>query len=252
LEPIASPDDAEKQRSLRSAAMLTAGLGLAHAVLFMGAILLLASVPRGHDPTPTVLSHYLSTGNRLRTLTGLYIMPFAGIAFLWFIVALRMWIAAYGKRENVLLSNVQLVSGILYVGLFFVSAAAISVTAAGVELGGAQVDPAEARAFPQFGFTLLGVFALKMGGTFILATSKLGLGYTILPKWFAYGGLVMGVCMLLGITLDPRFALMFPIWLGALSTFLFLRARQIPRELPLPATLPPQSATDIPPFRPIQ
>jgi hypothetical protein len=26
-------------------------------------------------------------------LVGLYVMPFAGIAFLWFIVSLRMWIS---------------------------------------------------------------------------------------------------------------------------------------------------------------
>jgi hypothetical protein len=51
-------------------------------------------------------------------LVGLYLMPFAGIAFLWFIVALRMWITHSASRENVLLSNIQLVSGIVFIALF--------------------------------------------------------------------------------------------------------------------------------------
>lgn len=65
-------------------------------------------------------------------LVGLYLMPFAGIAFVWFIVALRMWEEGSSHRRSVLQSNLQLISGIVYVALFFVGAAASSVVAASV------------------------------------------------------------------------------------------------------------------------
>ena len=53
-------------------------------------------------------------------LAGLYLMPFAAIAFIWFIVALRMWMARHGRPEHALFSNVQLVSGIAFVWLGFI------------------------------------------------------------------------------------------------------------------------------------
>ena len=80
-------------------------------------------------------------------------MPFAGIAFLWFIVALRMWIAAVGSREDALLSNIQLVSGILYIALLLTAAAANSVVAASVEFEDGEIDPVWARLLPQYGST---------------------------------------------------------------------------------------------------
>ena len=48
---------------------------------------------------------------------GLYLMPFAAIAFVWFIIALRMWVVSHGRPEHALFSNVQLVSGIVFIAL---------------------------------------------------------------------------------------------------------------------------------------
>jgi hypothetical protein len=41
------------------------------------------------------------------------------MAFIWFLVALRMWVDSSARRVNVLLSNIQLVAGIVYVALLF-------------------------------------------------------------------------------------------------------------------------------------
>jgi hypothetical protein len=40
-------------------------------------------------------------------LVGLYLMRFAGIAFIWFVVALRMWIERTARPTDILLPNVQ-------------------------------------------------------------------------------------------------------------------------------------------------
>jgi hypothetical protein len=69
-----------------------------------------------------------TTSSRRFVLVGLYLMPFAGIAFVWFIVALRMWEEGSSHRRSVLQSNLQLISGIVYVALFFVAAAASSAS----------------------------------------------------------------------------------------------------------------------------
>src|SRR5262245_30364166 len=117
----------EEHRSIRRAAMLTAGVGLAFAALFLLAYVLMATTPGGRAPDEEIRDFYASNERRRLILVGLYVMPFAGIAFVWFIVALRMWIShSNPNRENILFSNIQLVSGILFVAMFFASAATTS------------------------------------------------------------------------------------------------------------------------------
>jgi hypothetical protein len=60
-------------------------------------------------------------------------MAFAGIAFVWFIVALRTWISGISRGEDILLSNIQLVSGILFVGLFLAGGSAAAASEASAE-----------------------------------------------------------------------------------------------------------------------
>jgi hypothetical protein len=165
------------------------------------------------------------------TIVGLYVMPFAGIAFLWFIVALRTWISGTIRRENVLLSNVQLVSGIVYIALFFAAAGSYSVVAASVEFSDAQVHPELARQFPQFGSTLFLVFALRMAAVFVFSTSTIGRTADVLPRWFTISGYGVGLFLLLTASFYKWFVLVFPIWVLVLGVLLFLRARRIPAEL---------------------
>ena len=117
------------------------------------------------------VDYYSSGGQRALMLVGLYLMPFAGIAMIWFIVALRMWASFSIRRENALLSNVQLVSGIVFVALFFVAGAASTVVAADVEFSNAEIDPDLARRFPEFSTTVLFVFAFRMAAMFVFTTS---------------------------------------------------------------------------------
>ena len=124
-------------------------------------------------------------------------MPFAGIAFIWFVVALRMWVEGTARHVNILLSNIQLVSGILYVALFFAAAASTSVLAASVEFSDGDIDPVVAHQFPQFGNTLVLVFALRMAAMFVMTTSTIGRTSRVVPGWFAWSGYVVAAFLLL-------------------------------------------------------
>jgi hypothetical protein len=84
-----------------------------HAVLFLLSYWLLMSAPGARASDEELVAFYESGDRRQLILVGLYVMPFAGIAFLWFSVALRAWIRASSARETELLSGMQLVSGIL-------------------------------------------------------------------------------------------------------------------------------------------
>ncbi len=238
-DPSPADDDPaqaeERGRSLRHAATLTSAVGLAFSALFTVAFGLTMSIPGPKATNEELIAYYEAGGSSLPVAIGLYIMPFAGIAFLWFIVALRMWAAASVRRQSVLQSNLQLVSGLLFVAMFFIGAAASTVLTVSIEFAGAPVDPVAARQFPIFGQTVILFFAMRMAAMFVFTTSAIGRSAGILPRWFALLGFAVGVFLLLTASFVPQVVLVFPTWVLILSLILLRRARSIPREARLPA-----------------
>jgi hypothetical protein len=229
---IVTPE--EHGRSLRRAAVLTAVVGLVFSILFTISFVLMLAVPSGRATDEEIVAYYSSGERVLPAAIGLYVLPFAGIAFLWFIVTLRLWAAASTKRLNNLQSNIQLISGIVFVALFFVGAT-ISVVASTVEFADGEVDPAAARQFPIFGSSVILFFAMRMAAMFVFTTSALGRSARILPRWFALAGFAVGLFLLLSPVFSPALIFVFPVWVAILSILLLRRAREIPRDLRLPA-----------------
>ena len=227
-------------RSLRQAAILTALLGIAHAILFLLASLLLSSAPNSSASDAEYVQYYSSPDSRRVIVAAMYLMPFAGIAFLWFIVALRQWIRLGSRRMNELFSNVQLVSGVVFIALFLAAAAAESTTAMAVEFQSAPIDPASARLMPTFGRTMLLVLAMRMAAIFVFSTTSIARSSGVLPRWFVYAGYVVGVFLLLSVTFSPILIVVFPAWVIVLCLLLIQRARRIPRDLPLGTVAPDQ------------
>jgi hypothetical protein len=215
---------AEDGQSLRRARYLTITLGSLHAILFLISLWLLSAGPGPKATAAQLVRFYHSGAQRRLLLAGLYLMPFAGIAFIWFIVAQRMWIRGRLRQENVLLLDVQLVSGILYVALFFATAAASAVTAAAVEFSDTPIDLNAAREFPEFGYALMYVFAMRMAAMFVFTTSKFGQEAGVLPRWFKYIGYAVGLFLLLSATFNTILAVVFPLWVLALCALLLRRA----------------------------
>lgn len=226
----------ERGRSLRKAASITALVGALHALLFLASWWLLSDAPGPGASSQEIADYYGSAASRRVLLVGLYLMPFAGIAFVWFIVALRMWEEGSSHRRSVLQSNLQLIAGIVYVALFFVAAAASSVVAASVQFADGEVDPGVARQFPVYGTAVLFVFAFRMAAMFVFTTSAILLRAEILPRWFAWSGYAVATFLLLSASFERWFVLVFPVWLLVLSALLLRVARRIDPELRLPPT----------------
>ena len=230
--------------NVRRAARLTGWLAIGYALLVLASYALLAQIPDPAATTEEYLSFYTSGDRRLAIVAGLYLMPFAGIAFLWFVVVLRMWITKTASRVDELFSNVQLVSGIVFIALFFASAASISVLAASAEFANVSVDPAAARQFTQLGWVLVLVFAMRMAGIFVLTTSTLGRRHGFLPRWFVVIGYLVGVFLLLSAVLSPALVLVMPGWVLGLGLILLARSRSLPAAdaIRQEGTPPPASA----------
>jgi hypothetical protein len=199
----------------------------------MGAALLLKARTPGLDASDEELIAFYNDPDERRVVVvaGIYLLPFAAIAFIWFFVALRMWISASAPKVNMMLSNVQLVSGIIYTTLVLAAGGSMSVMAATIELTDAEIDPLLARQFPQFGASLLLVFAMRMAAMFVLTTTNLGRISGILPRWFIVIGFAVAIGLLLTASLSAWLVLVFPAWIIVFCVILIDRARKIPREL---------------------
>src|SRR4051794_17131384 len=84
--------------------------GLAFAVLFVVSIALLRNHPSGGSTAAEIRDFYLRRSSGSVALVGVYLAPFAGIAFLWFIAAIRNLI---GDQEDRFFATVFLGSGLL-------------------------------------------------------------------------------------------------------------------------------------------
>ena len=228
-------DEVGRGRSLRRAAYLTIGLGIAFSLLYFLSYYLLQQTPGPEATDAAIVAFYSAGGQRRVVLIGLYVMPFAGIAYLWFITALRLWIAHSAQRISPLLSNVQLVSGIIFIGLLFTAAAASAATAASMEFAQGVVDPMFARQLPLLSSTILLVFAMRMAAMFVFTTSNIGRATKLLPRWFVHLGFAVGLFLLLSATFNQLLALVFPLWILGLCAIMWLRARAISDEATLPA-----------------
>lgn len=147
--------------------------GVLFAVLFTVALVLVRQGPGLDDPDATYAAFYASDAQNLLVTVGLYIVPFAGIACLWHMIATRTYLQALAPTTAIP-AWLQLASGVLFVALVFAGTA----TAGGVALlsrfsGAAPPSPDIARALAAVGYTMVFVYAVRAAGMCIITTTGL-------------------------------------------------------------------------------
>jgi hypothetical protein len=198
-------------RSLRAAGVA----GIVFAVLFTASlVLLLGRAPA--EATPAEVAARFREAEP-RWFIGLQMIPFAGIAFLWFLAAIRNRI---GRREDQFLATVFIGSGLLFVAVMFVGGAAAGapVTVAGIT--GAPIDPVAATIGRGIAYALYFVYGVKMAAVFILISSTIGLRSGALPRWFCLLGYPTALVLLLVIFFSEVILLVFPVWVAVTSLIL--------------------------------
>jgi hypothetical protein len=194
-------------------------------IIFSALMILSLGIVRVAVPEdPTKLGIWL-TDSTLRSAVrlSLNLVPFAGIAFLWFIGVLRNRI---GASEDQFFATVFLGSGLLFVGSLFASATAAGAlveTAPGVNFQ--YADNQIYYFVRRLSYTFLNVFAIKMAGMFMFSTCTIALRTKILPRWVAFSGFVCGVALLVVISNWMWIALLFPLWILLVSAQILVTDR---------------------------
>ena len=173
---------------------------------------------------PLVLSNVDEGGSPSQvsnaTLVALYLIPFSGIAFSWFLAALRRRI---GRLEDQFFATVFLASGLLFVAMLFAAGAAASAAVAASRFDTHAAGSVALLFGASLAKTLFYGFAVKMAGAFMLVSSTIGRRTGTLPRWFTFVGMLAGIVMLFSVGFFEPLALIFPAWVAGVSVLL-LRA----------------------------
>jgi hypothetical protein len=164
---------------------------------------------------------------------GLSLVPFAGIAFLWFLGVVR---DRLGAQEDRFFATVLLGSGLLFVAMLYVAAA----LAGGMFAAGATgTGTASFANLWQFGqsltLTITTTYAMRMAGVFMIATSTITLRTAFMPRWLGYLGYALAVVLLVAASSVRWVELAFPVWVLLVSGRVLvesLRAPAEPQKLP--------------------
>src|SRR3954451_1350803 len=157
----------------------------------------------------------------------LNLVPFAGVAFMWFLGVLR---DRLGPREDKFFATVSLGSGLMFLGMMFVAAAA----------GGGLIRTY--RATPNFmldnpaltfarsfSYDVMHVYAFKMAAVFMITTSTLVIRTRVAPRWIALLGYAAAVFLLIGSGFLDWALFVFPLWVVLVSLYILIDNLQTPQ-----------------------
>lgn len=150
----------------------------------------------------------------------LNMIPFAGIAFLWFIAVVR---DRLGEREDRFFATVFLGSGLLFLAMLF----AASAIAGGILWAyGTMPRQLMESGIYTFGravtFEIMNSYAMKMAGVFMLSTCTLALRTHIFPRWLVYFGYLLALTLIVSLGFFTWIELIFPFWVLLISAYILI------------------------------
>jgi hypothetical protein len=188
--------------------------GIAFSVLLTAAFVLMRlAVPRDPEDAGTWLT---DGGKRDLVIVALNLLPFAGIAFLWFIGVVRDRI---GDSEDRFFATVFLGSGLLFIAMLFATGA----VAGGLVLTASERPAAGVWSFGRRTiYTLFTVYAMRMAAVFTISTTTIATRLKLAPRWLTVLGFATGAILLTTAGTVPWIELVFPTWVLVFSVHILV------------------------------
>jgi hypothetical protein len=213
--PRAMPNQRPTRAKLRTP-QAAAVAGLLFSLLAMTSFLLLwISVPAN----PQEPGAWLRSGSGAVAIA-VNLMPFSGIALLWFIAVLR---DRMGEFEDRFFATVFLGSGIVFVCTFFAAAAVVGAILLAFVAGPEQaVNSATYHFARALAYVLLNVYMIKAAAVFMITTSTVVIYTGIAPRWMAMLGYALALLLLFASYYIRWSFLLFPLWVLVFSGWILI------------------------------
>lgn len=200
-------------KSPRSAAIA----GIAYSILMITGMILTASI--SETKPENITRDMLESWSRTATIV-ITLIPFAGIAFLWFTGVIR---DRLGEMEDQFFSTIFLTSGTIQVVLLFLWGAifgALMVTRAIASVG------LVAEGMYVFGFALMneiiGNYGLRMAGVYMSAINTLWTKTGLMPRWLTIGTYLLALGFLVAAERIREARYLFPAWVFVVSIYILI------------------------------
>lgn len=200
-------------RSPRAAAIA----GIVYSVLMLTIMTVTSSVVRvrPEDVTREWLETWFGTASLVLTL-----VPFVGIAFLWFTGVIR---DRLGAREDRFFATIFLGSGIIQVLLLFLWGAVFGAALGTRAVTGAGV--AENYMYV-FAFALMneiiGNYGLRMAGVYMTAIGTLWTRTAVMPRWLIIVTYILALGFLVASPAIREARFIFPVWVLVVSVYILI------------------------------
>ncbi len=192
--------------------------GIIFSVLFtISMVLIRLALPE--DLRGTDVATWLQ-GNTTTISLALTLVPFAGIAFLWFVGVVR---SRLGDLEDQFFSTVFFGSGLLFLSMMFISAAI-----AGGMLGSyaIEADTLVKSGVITFGraimYSITNVYGVRMAGVFMVSLATIWIRTHVMPRVFVFLTYALALVLLVSSNLTLWLVLVFPAWVFVISVFILV------------------------------
>jgi hypothetical protein len=162
-------------------------------------------------------------GAWLRTNSGtvslaMNLVPFAGIAFLWFIGVLR---DRLGQREDRFFATVFFGSGLLFLAMLFTAAGLVGGLLAAFAVEPKELIDSAAYYFARAAvYNLVNIYMTKAASVFMISTSTVVIYTGFAPRWLAFLGYALALLILFGSYHLAWSFVVFPMWVFIFSAFI--------------------------------
>ena len=192
--------------------------GVLFGLLFGTALILIrTALPEGAEEG----AQWLDAGSQRMKVSAI-LMPFAGIAFLWFIGVVR---ENFGRAEDKFFSSVFIGAGLTFLAMVFTASA---IGAGLVATSREVVDTAAHAEVATFGqmvlIALTKTDALRMGAVFMISLATMWLKTGVMPRWLVIVTYILALGILLATDISMWITLAFPAWVLVVSVLLLMRA----------------------------
>ncbi|MDD1696112.1 MAG: hypothetical protein LUQ54_04365 [Methanoregula sp.] len=191
--------------------------GIIFSVLYGTSMVLInSSLP--HEPTAFLA--WLEADTTTVTLA-LNLIPFAGIAFLWFIGVIRDLMS---DMEDRLFATVFLGSGLLFLALTFIGTALAAGLLSSYAIESSILIQSGVLTYSRMVlYHVFNIYAIRMSGVFMISLASILLRTGLMHRGWAYLTYVLALVLLLSIDYSSWVTLIFPGWVLVVSVIVLVR-----------------------------
>ena len=227
-EPTGSMEPGSARQALKTP-RAAAIAGIAFAMLLSVSLVLIRLALIANADQSTASAWATDSVRRNAVVIALNLIPYAGIAFLWFIGVVR---DRMGPHEDRFFASVFLGSGLLFVAMLFAGAAVAGGTIAALATSPGSLSNGIWQLNREVTQSLLTIYAMRMAAVFTISTATIALRIAIMPRWIALLGYACAVVLMLSVGFVPWTELLFPLWVLVVSVYILVASLRGRRTAP--------------------